>query len=125
MEAYASGYDRTHLYFCEQDNAVGKKTDESPPAKKDSNRALALSLAALGVLFRPTNAVLWVYLGVMHLVQTNNPVRFVMLTVLPIAVITTALMLVIDYVGYGELTFVPLNFIKFNILEVRGLTVWH
>lgn len=119
MEACARDNDRTNSDLWEQENAVGKKTDESSPAK-NSSRALALSLAALGVLFRPTNAVLWVYLGVMHLVQTNNPARFVMLTVLPIAVITTALMLVIDYVGYGEWTFVPLNFIKFNILEVRG-----
>lgn len=72
----------------------------------------------MGFLFRPTNAVLWIFLGVMHLLQTSDPIRFVMLTVLPIAVIVTALMLVIDFIGYGEWTFVPLNFIRFNILEV-------
>lgn len=76
-------------------------------------------LAALGVLFRPTNAVIWIYPGLMLLFQANDKLRLVFLTVLPIAVATIGAMLVIDRIGYGEWTFVPYNFIKFNVLEVR------
>lgn len=86
---------------------------------KYSNRVLALSLAALGVLFRPTNAIIWLYPGVLHLAQTHDRVKLVFLHVLPIAVLTLGAMLVIDRWGYGEWTFVPYNFVKFNVLEVR------
>lgn len=75
-------------------------------------------LAATGVLFRPTNAIIWLYPGFMLLLNANDKLRLIFLTVLPIATATVATMLVVDRIGYGEWTFVPYNFIKFNILEV-------
>lgn len=85
-----------------------------------ARRLKALSWAALGVLFRPTNAVLWVFLGGVHFFQSHDRLQLVVLFVLPIAIVTMAFMMLIDRFGYGEWTFVPLNFIKFNVLEVRG-----
>lgn len=104
-----------------QNTESSVKKDESAatidPMKK-SRRVLALSLAALGVLFRPTNVVIWLYPGVLHLVQTHDRGTLIFLQVLPIAVVTLGAMLLIDRWGYGEWTFVPLNFLKFNVLEV-------
>lgn len=87
---------------------------------KKSHRVLALALAALGVLFRPTSAVIWLYPGVLHLLQTPDRGTLLALQVLPIAGLTLAAMLLIDRWGYGEWTFVPFNFFKFNVLEVRA-----
>lgn len=102
-------------------DTTAKKGDASlaDPMKK-SNRVLALSLAAMGVLFRPTNVVIWIYPGLLHLVQTNDRVKLLFTQVLPIAVVTLLAMLAIDRYGYGEWTFVPLNFFKFNVLEVHA-----
>jgi hypothetical protein len=85
---------------------------------KRSNRTLALCFAALGVLFRPTNAIIWLYPGVVHFLQTRDRAHLVFGVVLPIALATTLAMLCIDRLGYGEWAFVPLNFFKFNVLEV-------
>lgn len=108
--------------FLNVDTTAKKKDDASlvNPMKK-SNRALALSLAALGVLFRPTNVVIWIYPGLLHLVQTHDRAKLLFAQVLPIAVVTLLAMLAIDRYGYGEWTFVPFNFFKFNVLEVRAV----
>lgn len=110
--------------FLDVDASAKKKDDASAtdPMKK-SHRVLALSLAALGVLFRPTNVVIWIYPGLLHLVQTHDRTKLIFAQVLPIAVATLLAMLVIDRYGYGEWTFVPFNFFKFNVLEVRAVVV--
>ena len=87
---------------------------------KRSNRTLALIFAALGVLFRPTNAVIWLYPGLVHFLQTRDRAHLMFSVVLPIALVTTLTMLCIDRLGYGEWTFVPFNFFKFNVLEVSA-----
>ncbi|KUF92681.1 Syntaxin-61 [Phytophthora nicotianae] len=93
-----------------------KKNDDAAPVKH-SNRTLALVLAALGVLFRPTNAVIWLYPGIVHFLQTCDHAFLMFGLVVPIAIVTTLAMLCIDRLGYGEWTFVPFNFFKFNVLE--------
>ena len=85
---------------------------------KHTHRTLALMFAALGVLFRPTNVVIWLYPGVLHFLQTRGRAHLVFGVVLPIAIVTLLAMLCIDRLGYGEWTFVPINFFKFNVLEV-------
>ncbi|KAF4319364.1 hypothetical protein BBI17_006618 [Phytophthora kernoviae] len=99
-------------------DGVDKKKDDAPV--KRSSRTLALVFAALGVLFRPTNVMIWLYPGIVHFFQTRDRAGLIFGTVLPIALATTAVMLCIDRLGYGEWTFVPFNFFKFNILEVRA-----
>ncbi|CAH0481384.1 unnamed protein product [Peronospora belbahrii] len=99
-----------------ENQAEKKKHDDVSPAKR-SNRTVALGYAALGVLFRPTNAIIWLYPGLVHFFQTRDRVHLVLNVVLPIALVTTLAMLCIDRLGYGEWTFVPFNFFKFNVLE--------
>ncbi|CAI5726728.1 unnamed protein product [Peronospora effusa] len=110
------------------DQAETKKTDDVSPVKR-SNRTLALVFAALGVLFRPTNAVIWLYPGLVHFLQTRDRAHLMLSVVLPIALVTTLTMLCIDRLGYGEWTFVPFNFFKFNVLESKdrlyGEHPWH
>ncbi|TYZ57405.1 hypothetical protein PybrP1_011513, partial [[Pythium] brassicae (nom. inval.)] len=116
--------------FLHAESTAGKKdwpaTAEDP--MKQSHRVLALSLAALGVLFRPTSAVIWLYPGVLHLLQTHDRGVLLAFQVLPIAGVTLAAMLLIDRWGYGEWTFVPFNFLKFNVLEGKdslyGVKPW-
>ncbi|TMW60845.1 hypothetical protein Poli38472_000887 [Pythium oligandrum] len=108
-----------------------KKDDEEVDVNAliDSRRLKALSWAALGVLFRPTNAVLWIYLGGVHLLQSGDRARLLVKRVLPIALVTLGTMVIIDRVGYGEWTFVPFNFLKFNLLEGKdrlyGVHPWN
>ncbi|CAI5733683.1 unnamed protein product [Hyaloperonospora brassicae] len=99
-----------------EDGAASKKCSDANPVKR-SHRALSLMLAALGVLFRPTSVVIWLYPGVMHLLQSRDRAHLVFGVVLPIAIVTLLAMLCIDRLGYGEWTFVPYNFFKFNVLE--------
>ncbi|KAE9039008.1 GPI mannosyltransferase 3 [Phytophthora rubi] len=99
-----------------EDAADKKKNDDVAPVNR-SNRTLALSFAALGVLFRPTNAIIWLYPGAVHFFQTRDRAHLVFGVVLPIALVTSLAMLCIDRLGYGEWTFVPFNFFKFNVLE--------
>ncbi|KAF1791935.1 PH domain-like [Phytophthora cactorum] len=98
------------------EDGADKKNDDAAPVKR-RNRALALVLAALGVLFRPTNAIIWLYPGIVHFLQTRDHAYLMFGLVMPIAIVTTLTMLCIDRLGYGEWTFVPFNFFKFNVLE--------
>ncbi|GLD91927.1 hypothetical protein PINS_up000460 [Pythium insidiosum] len=93
------------------------KKDDDKSNQLHTRRLKALAFAALGVLFRPTNGVLWVYLGAGHLLQSHDPQQLLLRYVLPIGILTVLSMLAIDFLGYGVLTFVPWNFIKFNVLE--------
>lgn len=85
-------------------------------------RKWSLALAALAVMIRPTNSIYWLALGLDELLrQKSAPERvdLILREVLPIASVAVGLMTAIDRVGYGEWTFVPWNFIRFNVLEVR------
>ncbi|TDH65137.1 hypothetical protein CCR75_007156 [Bremia lactucae] len=84
---------------------------------KQNNRAVALILAALGIIFRPTNAVIWLYLGIGHLWQTRDRAFLMFRLVVPIALVTLLTLLSIDRLGYGQWTVVPINFFKFNVLD--------
>ncbi|EQC29704.1 hypothetical protein SDRG_12704 [Saprolegnia diclina VS20] len=91
--------------------------------------AWGLSAAALGVVFRPTNAVLWVFLGARLLLASPAKLTLLVNVVAPIGAVAIAAMLVIDRIGYGAWTFVPLNFVRFNVLEGKdalyGTHPWH
>lgn len=49
-----------------------------------SSRMLALFVAALACGVRPTNAVIWVYIGVLDLLEMRGRLRFLFLEVVPI-----------------------------------------
>ncbi|KAG6541769.1 hypothetical protein Mapa_016781 [Marchantia paleacea] len=94
-----------------------------------SSRQLALMIAAFSCALRPTNAVIWLYVGVIHLFQTPSKFRFLLAEVFPIGVVCLTLTALIDRWMYGYWTLVPLNFLKFNFLssggDFYGTHPWH
>ena len=91
---------------------------ESPQDRKGH----ALSIAALGVAVRgPSAAICWVYIGLRYLAvdlkDNSDRLRFVLERVLPVAVVSNVLILVVDRIGYGFWTCTLFNFIRWNILE--------
>lgn len=87
--------------------------------RKQKTRFKALCFAAMAVIIRPTSVVLWLYLGLNHLLfHCQDRVRLIVAQVLPIMIVAIITMLSIDYIGYGEWVIVPLNFFRFNVLDV-------
>ncbi|ETV77912.1 hypothetical protein, variant [Aphanomyces astaci] len=99
----------------------------SMTTKQQTRKAFAF--AALGCIFRPTNAVLWVFLTATLVVQTKSKLALLLHTIVPVGVLAISLMLVVDRIGYGEWTCVPWNFVKFNVLEGKdklyGVHPWY
>ncbi|KAL2611148.1 hypothetical protein R1flu_022840 [Riccia fluitans] len=94
-----------------------------------TSRQLALIIAAVSCAVRPTSAVIWLYVGVVHLFQTPGKFCFLLAEVIPIGVVSVALTALVDRWMYGYWTFVPLNFLKFNFLssgaDIYGTHPWH
>lgn len=97
----------------------GQGDDKKEPERKGvlSDRFVALFFAALACVLRPTNAGIWVWLGVSHLVKTRSALKFIFLEVLPIGALMLGLAAYIDRLYYGEWTFVPYNFVLFNVIK--------
>ncbi|CAM9736986.1 unnamed protein product [Chrysoparadoxa australica] len=103
-------------------------------AKKASeahyNEVKALLLASLCVAVRPTSAVLWVAVGLFRL--ANLPLKrwpAYLSLVVGIVGSIVAISTVVDSFMYGERVFVPLRFLRFNLLEGKsaqfGVQPWH
>ncbi|CAM6093376.1 unnamed protein product [Calypogeia fissa] len=94
-----------------------------------SSRQLALTVAALSCVIRPTNGIIWMYMGVLHLLQTRDRLWFLVGEVFPIGVGCIGLASLLDRWMYGHWTIVPLNFLKFNFLspggDFYGTHAWH
>ncbi|DBA00349.1 TPA: hypothetical protein N0F65_000534 [Lagenidium giganteum] len=100
-------------------DANKKHSGDAAPKREQlqADRVVAVCWAALGVLIRPTNAVLWVFLGMRHFWTCQDRTALVFRTVLPIALVMLVTMVAIDRIGYGTWVFVPFNFVRFNVLE--------
>ncbi|CAN0060025.1 unnamed protein product [Ectocarpus fasciculatus] len=91
----------------------------------------ALLLAALCVAVRPTSAALWAVTGMFRL--STLPIkrwpRYLALTVLPPVAAVVGASFYLDSKLYGTATLVPLNFLRFNVLEgksrIFGEQAWH
>ncbi|CBJ26381.1 Alpha-1,2-mannosyltransferase, family GT22 [Ectocarpus siliculosus] len=91
----------------------------------------ALLLAALCVAVRPTSAALWAVTGMFRL--STLPIkrwpRYLALTVLPPVATVVGASFYLDSKLYGTATLVPLNFLRFNVLEgksrIFGEQPWH
>ena len=92
--------------------------------------AVALAIAALACVLRPTAAITWVFLGLARLAnQPHSRARFLALEVVPTACVALAACALLDRVRYGIWTLTPLNFLHFNVLargnEFFGVHAWH
>ncbi|KAK9478253.1 Alg9-like mannosyltransferase family-domain-containing protein [Lipomyces japonicus] len=83
------------------------------------NVAKALALAAIACVLRPTNALIWAYLGMELVVRLKAlaPI-FTAIAIGSVVFLANAL---VDIWYYGEVTFPVLNFIKFNLVESLSL----
>ncbi|KAK9456932.1 Alg9-like mannosyltransferase family-domain-containing protein [Dipodascopsis uninucleata] len=75
----------------------------------------SLVLAAIACVLRPTNALIWIYLGVVTVWRYKSWTLVFTAAVTGIAVVTLCTLLDMWY--YSEVTFPVLNFIRFNVVE--------
>ncbi|KAI9031162.1 Alg9-like mannosyltransferase family-domain-containing protein [Hyaloraphidium curvatum] len=91
---------------------------------------LALTIAALGCLVRPTNALIWVPVGLHFVVSAPRPtgIRAIALAAL-IGSMALAVGMVVDRSFYGVWTLTAQNFYRLNLVEgislFYGQNPWH
>ncbi|XP_062516956.1 GPI mannosyltransferase 3-like isoform X2 [Corticium candelabrum] len=90
---------------------------------------VCFSIGALSVLIRPTSAVVWLVVFGTHLVAATNKLDFILLHVLPVAVIAAFVSVALDSYFYGKFVVALWNFFKFNVLydlgSLFGTHPWH
>ncbi|ODQ54917.1 hypothetical protein SAICODRAFT_64193 [Saitoella complicata NRRL Y-17804] len=96
--------------------------------KTNASAVLALVLAAVACVMRPTNALLWVWLG--GHIMLNSPHRvFFMVQAALVGVLAIGLNFVMDSLYYQRPVFTPFNFLQFNLVEglsgFYGSSPWH
>ncbi|ORY52951.1 hypothetical protein BCR33DRAFT_711359, partial [Rhizoclosmatium globosum] len=91
------------------------------------NLQISLAFAAIACILRPTNAVIWLYLGTTLLTQL--PLPSLPTSLLSVTLIALTLSTLLDYTFYNEWTLVPLTFLRFNlshgISTFYGIHTWH
>eukprot|EP01102_Stenamoeba_stenopodia_P006754 TRINITY_DN1883_c0_g1_i1.p1 TRINITY_DN1883_c0_g1~~TRINITY_DN1883_c0_g1_i1.p1 ORF type:complete len:522 (-),score=35.79 TRINITY_DN1883_c0_g1_i1:81-1646(-) len=99
------------------------------PLHRYSDIRRALLFAALACVMRPTNAVLWLPLCLIHLMLCRDKLRFFIVDLLPIGTLALVVSTGIDWICYGRFEIVPWNFIRFNVLQdvgsFYGTHPWH
>lgn len=79
---------------------------------------MSLAFASVAVIIRPSNAVVWLVLGLRLLRAFDGPQRVhLLLRTLIIGSAALALCLAVDTAFYGRLTFTPLAFIHQNVFR--------
>ena len=73
-------------------------------------------LGAAAVTLRPPAAALWACLGLHHLASTDDRARFLGEAVVAVLGVLGA-SAVLDAWCYGQWTFPPLNFVRWNVLS--------
>ncbi|CAA7407566.1 unnamed protein product [Spirodela intermedia] len=103
--------------------------ESSSKKAQTGSRKFALLIAALACIVRPTSAITWLYLGIWEFVKADDRYKFLFLEVFPIGILVLVLSCMLDWLMYGSLVFVPLNFLKFNLLssggDYYGTHKWH
>lgn len=106
-------------------------------ANGDANVCLALLLASISIIVRPSAVVSWVYLGVRLCLDIGLADwayllwNIILKQVLPVAVTSVLILLIaVDYYFYQhELVFVIWNFFHFNVVKnlssLYGVHAWH
>ncbi|MCO5591543.1 hypothetical protein L7F22_045529 [Adiantum nelumboides] len=98
---------------------VGERLPKFKCFSSFTARQVALFLAALACVIRPTGALVWVYVGLIGLVKTDKKSQL-LFEVIFIGVMTFGASCLVDRWMYGKWIFVPLNFLRFNFLASGG-----
>ena len=87
-----------------------------------------VSLIALCFMTRPTTAIFWIPL-VLHDALFRTPFKELCLKMIPLAILSVLSVIAIDSWFYGEITIVPWNFLRINLLQnisvQYGVHPWH
>ncbi|KAG7025025.1 GPI mannosyltransferase 3, partial [Cucurbita argyrosperma subsp. argyrosperma] len=101
----------------------------APTRSSKVSRKMALFMAALSCAIRPTSAITWLYVGMLELFSARDRLRFIFLEAAPIGSLVLGITFLLDRLMYGSWVFVPLNFLKFNVLssggDFYGTHKWH
>ncbi|KAG9295804.1 hypothetical protein G9A89_009033 [Geosiphon pyriformis] len=97
--------------------------------KEDLKRLrVSFSLAAFSCILRPTNLIVWIFLGMNLLINTENHVSVFRNAIL-IMILAIVIMITLDYAFYKTLVFIPLNFLRVNVFQsisiFYGAHPWH
>jgi phosphatidylinositol glycan class B len=86
----------------------------------EGKRSCYIAIIALSFVIRPTTAIFWLPLVLNHLYliwkSGRNLIKEFILDLAPPAIATLAVCVALDSWFYGKLTFVPWNFLKFNLI---------
>ncbi|KAK6456923.1 glycosyl phosphatidylinositol synthesis [Scheffersomyces xylosifermentans] len=93
---------------------------------------LSIAIALITCIVRPTNSIIWIFLGLHYLFQLRKRFyevsKIISITIIEAVVIFSASTL-LDYSFYGQLTFPLYNFLEFNIVKklsiFYGVAPWH
>jgi phosphatidylinositol glycan class B len=86
-----------------------------------SDTRTALVFAAIAVMFRPTNMLVWLFVISVHLstMKYQPQIRFIRLYLIPIVVTAVLVQALLDKWFYGVWTMPMLNFLRMNFFQVR------
>ncbi|VDK73500.1 unnamed protein product, partial [Anisakis simplex] len=88
-----------------------------------------MSIATLAILIRPTAVLIWIPLGLWHLVRSKSRLELIIFTCLPAMLPVLVVAFLLDSFAYGEWTFSAWNFAKFNVFQGGsahfGTNPWH
>ncbi|KAL1916428.1 uncharacterized protein VTP21DRAFT_5619 [Calcarisporiella thermophila] len=90
---------------------------------------MALFWAAISCMLRPTNALVWGFLGLELLHRHRHHTMAILLNVSIIMFFALAMLVGIDYLFYGEILFTPYHFLEVNVFRsisiFYGVHSWH
>ncbi|KAJ7154461.1 hypothetical protein O6H91_03G044600 [Diphasiastrum complanatum] len=97
-----------------------KNSKLKPRSDSLASHRLALLVAGLACAIRPTSAIIWLYVGVTHLIGISNKAELLLFELVPIGAIVFGATCLLDRWMYGKWVLVPINFIQYNFLSAGG-----
>ncbi|RMY74269.1 hypothetical protein D0862_14142 [Hortaea werneckii] len=95
--------------------------EKRPDSRSSGSFAIKLNVslfaAALACILRPTNVLVWMVLTVMLFRFNTSKIQTLAVRAVACGTIVLTVSLVADRAFYGKLTFPPLNFLQFNVVQ--------
>ncbi|KAI6899856.1 glycosyltransferase family 22 protein [Hortaea werneckii] len=94
-----------------------KKSDSWSSGSSTMNLNVSLFAAAFACILRPTNVLVWMVLTVMLFRYDTSKIQTLAVRAVACGIIVLIVSLIADTAFYGKLTFPPLNFLQFNVVQ--------